>query len=97
MSAKAEEECRPGSLAEFLVDRNIAFNRYGKRRKFFRVWHTPWMQRTVRAEVLDDGLLQAAFPWWKHCEFVTANHSCGVFGVRMGMPRTVADRLPGRG
>src|SRR5207302_1351981 len=60
-------EFRPAaadSRTNFLLERYTAFTSAGARRKFFRVWHPPWMQAGVDLEITEDSLLRQSFDWY---------------------------------
>jgi uncharacterized protein len=82
-------QCPAGSLSEFLLERYTAFTSAGSRRKFFRVWHAPWLQMEIEARVHDDSLLRANFPWFPSARPVAANYSPGAEQVWMGRPHLV--------
>ncbi len=77
----------PGSLDEFLLERYVAFTERRGVRRHFRVWHVPWPQIPVEAEILDDRLLAATGPWTSRARFAGANYSPGMKEVWMGRPR----------
>lgn len=83
--------CATNSLEEFLMERYTAFTSFGSKRRFFRIWHPPWLQSSIDAEVVDDGLLQANFPWFRHARQIGANYSPGVENVWMGRPHAVQE------
>ena len=85
---KAFSGCEPGSLTEFLLERYTAFTSAGRRKQFFRVWHPPWQQSSIKVEVRADDLLGATGKWWPTSQFVCANYSPGV-NVWMGWPHHV--------
>ncbi|MDA0322435.1 MAG: DUF2071 domain-containing protein [Verrucomicrobia bacterium] len=74
-----------GSLAEFLMERYMAFNDAGVRRKF-RVWHPSWPQVPARVRVTDNGLLARSGPWFAKLELIGANYSPGFRNVGLGRP-----------
>ncbi len=80
--------CVAGSLEEFLMERYIAFTDWRGWKRCFRVWHEPWAQCEVEAEVLDDSLMALTGAWAQHARFVSANYSPGASGVWMGRPRS---------
>jgi len=82
-------QCPAGSLSEFLLERYTAFTSASSRRKFFRVWHAPWLQMEIEARVHDDSLLRANFPWFHDAKLVAANYSPGAEQVWMGRPHWV--------
>jgi hypothetical protein len=49
--------CEAGSLEEFLMERYTAFTVHRLARRFFRIWHPPWLQTPVSLEMLNPGLL----------------------------------------
>lgn len=79
-----------GSLTEWLMERYTAFTARGKRRRLFRVWHTPWPEAAAAVKVCDDSLLREHWPWFGHARLVGANFSPGLRAVWMGRPM----RLP---
>jgi len=81
--------CAAGSRDAFLLERYHAFNSGGRTKRWFRVWHEPWLQSAAEIEVKSDALLCRAFPWWRDAEYFGAHHSPGAFGVLMGRPRRV--------
>jgi uncharacterized protein YqjF (DUF2071 family) len=54
------QSCQQGSLDKWLMERYAAFNSASGRKRFFRVWHPPWPQRTVRVFVSNASLLKAS-------------------------------------
>jgi len=79
--------CAPGSLDEFLLDRYTAFTQFGKRRRFFRIWHKPWQQVPAKIQVATDNLIHSTGPWWRDARCTGANYSPGI-NVWMGWPHT---------
>ena len=87
--AKSEfNECEPGSLSEFLLERYTAFTAYRGRKRFFRVWHEPWRQLPVDIDVVDDDLLSSTGDWWESASQISANYSAGA-SVWMGWPHKI--------
>jgi uncharacterized protein YqjF (DUF2071 family)/predicted DCC family thiol-disulfide oxidoreductase YuxK len=86
--------CAAGSLAEFLLERYVAFTQRGGVQRYFRIWHEPWRQGPVNVEILDDGLLRAAAPWLQRARYVGAHLSAGARDVWIGKPRRLT---PARG
>lgn len=82
--------CESGTHAAWLMERYTAFTECGGTRRFFRVWHEPWPQVEVSAELLDRALLEVQWPWMREARVVGANFSPGLTGVWMGRPH----RLP---
>jgi uncharacterized protein len=75
--------CPRGSLDEFLLERYTAFVAWrGGLLGYFRVWHRPWPQVRVTAQVHDEGLLA---------------HVCGAKHWATGMTCTLAHFSPGSG
>jgi uncharacterized protein YqjF (DUF2071 family) len=81
--------CLPGSLDEFLHERYTAFTQRGKCRRFFRIWHRPWLQASATADVGETSLIASTGAWWETAQFVGANYSPGV-DVWMGRPHRTA-------
>jgi uncharacterized protein YqjF (DUF2071 family) len=82
-----------GSLAEWLMERYTAFTAHGRHRRFFRVWHEPWLHTAVNVRISDDSLLRVRWPWFGKARLIGANFSPGLRNVWMGRPH----RLPSRG
>jgi hypothetical protein len=80
--------CEDGSLDEWLMERYTAFNCARGRRKFFRIWHPPWPQCRVEAEVGDDSLVGQRWRWFSGARLIGANFSPGVRDVWMGRPHS---------
>ena len=88
----AVAKCRPVEAveaAEFLLERYFAFNSIAGKRRFFRVWHEPWLQTEASVRIEGDTLMRSTFPWWKEARFFDGRFSTGVSDVRMGLPRRV--------
>ena len=81
--------CGDGSLSEFLLERYTAFTSYRSCRRFFRVWHPPWLQKEVDVRVCDDSLLRANFRWFQTARFVGANYAPAAERVWMGRPQRI--------
>ncbi len=82
----AFQPCAVGSLDEWLMERYTAFNSANGNRRFFRVWHSPWPQCRVEANVRENSLLTKNWPWFAGAELVGANFSPGFDEVWMGRP-----------
>jgi uncharacterized protein YqjF (DUF2071 family) len=80
----------PGSIDEFLLERDTAYTFRGKVRRRFEVRHEPW--QTTRADWLrfDTGLIARTFPWFRAATFHSAHLSDGVRNVEMSRPRRLA-------
>ncbi len=81
--------CDTGSLEEFLMERYTAFTTHRSARRYFRIWHPPWPQIPFHVEVLDQGLLTDAWPWFTEAQIVGANYSPGFRDVWMGRPQRI--------
>jgi uncharacterized protein len=84
-------ECQPGSLTEWLMERYVAFTKFGNLRRFFRVWHKPWLQAPANVQVTEQTLLEREWPLFGDARIVGANFSPGLTDVWMGWPH----RVPG--
>jgi uncharacterized protein YqjF (DUF2071 family) len=82
------EPCVAGSLTEFVLERYTAFTQAGKRRRLFRVSHSPWRQAPAEVELADDTLIATTGPWWKTADLVGGNYSPGA-EVWMGRPHRI--------
>jgi len=86
---KELEPCEIGSLEEWLMERYTAFNSAGRSRRYFRVWHPPWVQCTTSISVTEKSLLTGNWPWFQQARLVGANFSPGFDKVWMGSPHAV--------
>ena len=89
-TAKGEGELQAaekGTLTEWLMERYTAFTYWLGIKRRFRVWHPPWPQIPVQAEVINEDLLDETGRWFEHARFVGANWSPGFDDVWMGAPR----------
>lgn len=82
--------CKPGSLDEWLMERYSAFNAARVKKKFFRVWHPPWLQRTAAQAIVDVSLLAKHWRWIDSAAPAGANFSPGFDTVWMGRPHGIA-------
>ena len=80
--------CEPGSTAEFMLERYTAFTQRGKRRRLFRIWHSPWPQAPAVCHVAETSLIASTGAWWNTAEFVSAHYSPGA-EVWMGRPHPI--------
>jgi uncharacterized protein YqjF (DUF2071 family) len=78
--------CARGSVAEWLMERYTAFTDRGGKRRFFRVWHTAWLQIPARVEVQERSLLQRRWSFFQDAAVAGANFSPGLEDVWMGWP-----------
>ena len=83
--------CEPGSLLEWLMERYTAFTKFGNLRRFFRVWHQPWLQAVAEPRVTEHSLLDRNWPLFRSARIVGANFSRGLTDVWMGWPHRVPD------
>jgi uncharacterized protein YqjF (DUF2071 family) len=84
--------CSSGTLDEWLMERYTAFNHTRGRSRFFRIWHPPWPQVKVEAQIENDSLLVENWPWLKEARLIGANYSPGLFDVWMGRPQRLIRR-----
>jgi len=97
-STKRFERCEPGSLSEWLMERYTAYASSRGKRRFFRVWHEPWLQKSAEVEFEDKKLLERNWSFFRGARFVGANFSPGTGNVLMGRPHSTRtahlDSLP---
>lgn len=79
--------CEVGSESEWRMERYTACTERGGRRRYFRVWHEPWLRVRVDAVLEDRGLLVEQWPWMAGAKVIGADYSPGLRSVRMGWPR----------
>ena len=86
-----EATASPGSLDEFLQERYLAYTAAGFCPFAFRVWHEPWVCRSLLVESLTmSGFLESLRqPWTRSLQFAGAACCEGVIDVWMGRPRRV--------
>ncbi len=78
--------CEAGTLDEFLMERYTAFTEWLGLKRRFRVWHSPWPQCAVRAEIIENTLMRLTGDWADRAQFIGANYSAGVSDVWMSRP-----------
>ncbi|MEW6160386.1 MAG: DUF2071 domain-containing protein [Verrucomicrobiota bacterium] len=87
-------ESIPGSVDEFLLEQYSAFTQQGRRRRFYRVWHEPWLQTSINLQIRDQTLLEANWPWFKTARLAEAHYTPGVMDVWIGRPmRSINPRV----
>jgi hypothetical protein len=90
LNAKAQfRECEHSSISEWLMERYTAFTNFGKKRRFFRVWHQPWPQTAVDVCVTEKSLLDQNWAFFRDARLLGSNFSPGVTDVWMGRPHRV--------
>ena len=83
------ERIQNESLDEFLLERYVAYVRGSKTRRYFRIWHDPWLKARIAAIQVKDDLMIRIGLWGKTMELVLAHYSPGVSNVWMGRPQKV--------
>lgn len=83
------EPATTGSLTEFLMERYTAYTKWNGIIRRFRIWHSPWPQRSATAEIIDYSLLDSTGCWQRSATLHSANESPGVHDVWMGRPRLI--------
>jgi len=78
-----EMPCERGSLAEFLLERYLAFTSHRGVRRFFRVEHPAWRVREPSWFSCAASLVEQAFPWFACGELAGAHETVGFRSVRM--------------
>jgi uncharacterized protein YqjF (DUF2071 family) len=86
LAAMVFAPCQTGSLTEWLMERYTAFTCRRNKRRFFRVWHPPWLQCEADVALGDTSLVKRYWPWFRHARLIGANFSPGLRGVWMGRP-----------
>jgi uncharacterized protein YqjF (DUF2071 family) len=76
----------PGTLDDFLLERYTGFSVALGRRLRFHIWHVPWPQYPVQAEIQADSLIRSMGTWWETARPAGGNFSPGVEGVWLGRP-----------
>ena len=84
--AASFEPCRPGSLAEFAMERYSGFFCRSAEPRVFRAWHPPWVQCPVDATIVDASLVTNKFPWFKQARLAGGNLAPGFPNVWLGQP-----------
>jgi uncharacterized protein YqjF (DUF2071 family) len=84
-------ECESASLTEWLMERYTAFTKFGNVRRFFRVWHQPWLQAPADTHVTEQSLLSQNWPLFRDARVVGANFAPGLTDVWMGWPHRLRD------
>lgn len=87
--------CERGTASEFLLERYTAFTSDSGTKLLFRVWHKPWPQIAVDAQVDDESLLAETFGWFGQARRAGANYSTGVEDVWIGFPHRAGDEKLG--
>jgi uncharacterized protein len=80
--------CAAETVDEFMLERYTAFTQRGKRRRLFRIWHSPWPQSSAVCAVGETSLIASTGAWWNTAEFISANYSPGA-DVWMGRPHRI--------
>lgn len=86
-----------GSLTEWLMERYTAFTEWRGWKRCFRVFHEPWTQCEVEAEVLEDSLLHLTGEWANYARLIGGNYSPGVRDVQMSAPQRLIYRSQVKG
>lgn len=81
--------CVAGTLTEFLMERYTAFTCWKGWKRRFRVWHPPWQQSPVEADIIEESLLELTGGWARTARFICANYSPGICSVWMGRPHLI--------
>jgi uncharacterized protein len=76
---------KPGSLAEFTLERYNGFYSHRGGAHIFRAWHDPWPSTPVEVAIRDDSLLQT-LPCFAHARLAAAHYTPGLRGVLLGPP-----------
>jgi uncharacterized protein YqjF (DUF2071 family) len=77
-------QCRFGTLDEFALERYTGFFCRGDERFVFRVWHPPWLQAPIAAEIEDRSLLDTSFPWFKRARLIGGSYAPGFEQLWLG-------------
>jgi uncharacterized protein YqjF (DUF2071 family) len=75
---------KPGSVAEFVMERYSGFFSRGGHGYVFRAWHPAWLQQPVEAVIERDDLITSVFPEWKEARLVGASLAPGFPRVELG-------------
>jgi len=67
--------CRPGSVAEFALERYSGFFAHRRTNYVFRAWHEPWLVTGVNMRISDLSLITNRFPWFDQARFVEAAYA----------------------
>ncbi|HSH95892.1 MAG TPA: DUF2071 domain-containing protein, partial [Roseimicrobium sp.] len=90
------EHCRlnpasAGTLDDFLLERYTAFTFRKGVKRYFRVWHPPWQQTSIRVQIDRIDLLTQVWPWFAKARYIGAHYSPGVKDVWMGRPHRIVE------
>jgi uncharacterized protein len=87
------QNCQPGTLDEFLLERYAAFTWHRNVGRYFQIWHWPWPMVQLDVNVENASLLKTTGPWFETAKLATANFSPGVHGIWMGAPHRAPHRI----
>jgi len=89
-----------GSLAEFLLERYVAYTEHRSIQRYFRVEHPNWEAEELDWMRLETGLLEKTFPWFVHGKLCGGHRTVGFKNVFMSRPfrckKTEKEDLTGR-
>lgn len=74
-------------LAMFLLERYRAFTNRNGGNGWFPVWHLPWHDEPIQAELVDESLLAGTGEWSRNTQLIAAHYSEGLNEVWMGLRR----------
>lgn len=76
----------PGTLAEFLVERYVAYTEHHGVNRYFRVAHHCWEAEDLDWMRLETGLLEKTFPWFERGKLCGGHRTIGFKNVFMSRP-----------
>ena len=80
------QPCKPNTLDAFLLEHYTAYTlRFGKL-CYFRIWHPPWKQAPINAEITDTTLLDETVG---PTQFIGGHYTPGAHDVWMGRPHAL--------
>jgi uncharacterized protein YqjF (DUF2071 family) len=79
---------KPGSLAEFALERYNGFYAHRGHARIFRARHDPWPCASVDVAIEDDSLLET-LPIFARVQLAAAHYTPGLSQVCLGLPRAV--------
>ncbi|MCZ7649360.1 MAG: DUF2071 domain-containing protein [Planctomycetota bacterium] len=84
-----------GSRTAWLMERYTAYTERNGRKRRFRIWHPPWPQAIVKADLEDLSLLESLGAWAREPRYAGATYSPGVENVWIGRPQALKSARQG--